>query len=63
MTRTFSCPNCAAPLVAYLMSGFMGKQVVGAEHANELRHMIAERIARDGAIGITKSIGFFIATG
>lgn len=50
------------PLVAYIMSGFMGKPLLHAEHEESLRQFIADRIAREGAIHITKSTGLFIAT-
>ncbi|MCI0477281.1 MAG: class I SAM-dependent methyltransferase [Anaerolineales bacterium] len=49
------------PLVAYAMSGFIGKQIIGSERENALREFAAERIARDGAFRITKSTGLFIA--
>ncbi|MBI5033633.1 MAG: class I SAM-dependent methyltransferase [Chloroflexi bacterium] len=50
------------PLVAYIMSGFMGKQLLHIEYEESLRQFIADRMARDGAIRITKSTGLFIAT-
>lgn len=50
------------PLVAYIMSGFMGTQLIGVEREEALRQFIANRIARDGVIRITKSTGLFIAT-
>ena len=50
------------PLVAYIMSGFMGKQLLDPERKEALRQFIAERMSRDGAIRITKSTGLFIAT-
>lgn len=51
------------PLFAFIMSGFMGKQMIGAERASALRQFIADRIVRDGAFRITKSTGLFIANG
>ena len=51
------------PLVAYAMSGFIGKQVMGEAGADALRQFVAERIACDGAFCITKSTGLFVATG
>jgi len=50
------------PLVAYALSGFVGKQWLDVDREDSLRQFIAERIARDGAIRITKSTGLFIAT-
>lgn len=49
------------PLVAYAMSGFIGQQLIGREREGALRQMIAERIARDGAMRITKATGLFVA--
>lgn len=49
------------PLVAYIISGFVGKQMIGAERVHALRETIAARIARDGAFRITKAVGLFIA--
>ncbi|MEW5718390.1 MAG: class I SAM-dependent methyltransferase [Chloroflexota bacterium] len=51
------------PLVAYAMSGFIGKQIIGSKRENALREFVAARIARDGAIRITKASGLFIAEG
>jgi SAM-dependent methyltransferase len=51
------------PLIAYAMSGFIGKQIIGSERENALRQFATERIARDGAFRITKSTGVFIAQG
>lgn len=51
------------PLVAYIMSGFMGKQLLGVGREESLRQFIANRMARDGVICITKSTGLFIASG
>jgi len=50
------------PLVAYIISGFMGKQLLRADHEESLRQFIADRMARDGVIRITKSTGLFVAT-
>lgn len=49
------------PLVAYAMSGFIGKQLTGSQHEGALRQAVAERIARDGAFRITKAAGMFVA--
>ena len=49
----------AEPLVAYAMSGMLGKEIIGRENA--LRDFVAHRIARDGAIHITKAAGLFVA--
>ncbi len=51
----------AEPLIAYAMSTLGGKQIVDGERQGELRQMVAERIARDGAFRITKSAGLFVA--
>ena len=51
------------PLVAYIKSGFMGKQLLRVDHEESLRQFIADRMARDGAFCITKSTGLFVATG
>lgn len=51
----------AEPLIAYAMSGLIGKQIIGSEGETALRQFITERLARDGAIRITKSTGLFIA--
>ncbi|MBM3130466.1 MAG: class I SAM-dependent methyltransferase [Chloroflexi bacterium] len=50
------------PLIAYAMSGFIGKQIIGSERENALREFVAARIARDGAFRITKSTGVFIGS-
>lgn len=50
------------PLVAYVMSGFMGATLkVNAESETILRSALAEHLAREGAFRITKSTGLFIA--
>jgi ubiquinone/menaquinone biosynthesis C-methylase UbiE len=46
------------PLVAYALSGVMGQSL--ADRADALRDFIAARIARDGAIHISKSAGLFV---
>jgi len=51
------------PLVAYLRSGFFGERTIREEHVGALRAFIAARLARDGAIRITKSTGVFVAEG
>jgi SAM-dependent methyltransferase len=48
------------PLVAYAMSGMLGKEMTGRENA--LRDFVAHRIAREGAMRITKAAGLFIAS-
>ncbi len=49
------------PLVAYAMSGFVGKQLIGTKREDALRQFVADRIARDGAFHITKAVGLFVA--
>ncbi len=49
------------PLVAYILSMFSAKGLGGTETEQRLRRVIAERIANDGAIRITKSPGLFVA--
>lgn len=49
------------PLVAYIGSMFSAKGLRGTEAEQQLRRVIAERLARDGAIRITKSPGLFVA--
>jgi ubiquinone/menaquinone biosynthesis C-methylase UbiE len=49
------------PLVAYAMSGFTGKQLIGNRRVETLRRYVAERIARDGVFHITKAAGLFVA--
>ncbi len=49
------------PLVAYVMSGFMGATVVGAAGEEILRHAITDHITRHGAFEITKATGLFVA--
>ncbi len=49
------------PLVAYILSMFSAKGLRGTETEQRLRRVIAERIASDGAIRITKSPGLFVA--
>lgn len=48
------------PLVAYALSGMLNEELAG--RANALRDFVAQRIARAGAIHITKAAGLFIAT-
>ncbi|MCX7838302.1 MAG: methyltransferase domain-containing protein [Anaerolineae bacterium] len=48
------------PLMEYATS-FFGWGIIGRERENELYEIIAERIAREGAFRITKSVGIFIA--
>lgn len=50
------------PLVAFSMSGFMGKPSLDAERERALHDYFDKRIACDGAFRITKSTGLFIAT-
>ncbi|MDE3090833.1 MAG: class I SAM-dependent methyltransferase [Chloroflexota bacterium] len=49
------------PLVAYIGSMFSAKGLRGTEAERRLRQVIADRLARDGAIHITKSPGLFVA--
>lgn len=49
------------PLVAYIGSMFSAKGLRGTEAEQRLRGVIKERLARDGAIHITKSVGLFVA--
>ncbi len=49
------------PLVAYALSGVSSSQVQHAHGAERLRERVTERIARDGALRITKSTGLFVA--
>lgn len=49
------------PLVAYIMSGFMGKQLLSTDHEKSLRQFITQQMNRDGAIRLTKSTGLYIA--
>ncbi len=51
----------AEPLVAYIRSRFMGRQLIGGEREKQLRRAVAERIVRDGAMRITKATGLFVA--
>lgn len=51
----------AEPLIAYVMSTTVGKQLMDKECQVELRRMITQRIAREGAFRITKSTGLFVA--
>ncbi|MBI5300663.1 MAG: class I SAM-dependent methyltransferase [Chloroflexi bacterium] len=48
------------PLVAYAMSGVLSSQVHQANGEEKLRRIITDRIARDGAFVITKSVGMFV---
>ena len=49
------------PLVAYMLSMASATGLRGTDSEQRLREKIADRIARDGAIQITKSVGLFIA--
>ena len=49
------------PLVAYILSMFSAQKIRGSEDEQQLRQMIAERIARDGAFRITNAAGLFVA--
>ncbi len=49
------------PLVAYILSMFSAKHLRGTEAEPQLRQVIADRLERDGAIRITKSVGLFVA--
>ena len=49
------------PLIAYMLSMASGAGLRGTLAEEQLRQKIADRIARDGAICITKSVGLFIA--
>jgi len=51
------------PLVAYIFSMSSAQKIRGSEDEQQLRQMIAERIARDGAFRITNAAGLFIAEG
>ncbi len=50
------------PLMAYIKSGFNGQRLVAIGRENDLRYLVEERIARDGAFQITKSQGMFVAS-
>jgi len=50
------------PLVQYALSGWVGKKWIEPGRETELRGAIADRIARDGAFRISKSIGLFVAS-
>ncbi len=51
----------AEPLISYAMSTSVGKRLMDSERQDELRQIVTERIARDGAIRITKVVGMFVA--
>jgi SAM-dependent methyltransferase len=48
------------PLLAYMLSMASATGLRGTTSEEQLRQKIADRIARDGAIQITKSVGLFI---
>ncbi|MBI1802549.1 MAG: class I SAM-dependent methyltransferase [Chloroflexi bacterium] len=52
----------AEPLVAYVKSMSIFAELFGEAVESRLRALAAERIARDGAIHITKAVGLFVAT-
>jgi hypothetical protein len=49
------------PLVAYMLSMTSATGLRGTTSEERLRRKTADRIARDGAIQITKSVGLFVA--
>ena len=49
------------PLLAYMLSMASATGLRGTTSEEQLRKKIADRIARDGAIHITKAVGLFIA--
>lgn len=50
------------PLVQYALSGWVGKKWIEPGREAELRSAISERIEREGAFRITKSVGLFVAS-
>jgi SAM-dependent methyltransferase len=49
------------PLVAYILSMFSARKIRGSADEQQLRQVIAERIAREGAFCITNAAGLFVA--
>jgi ubiquinone/menaquinone biosynthesis C-methylase UbiE len=50
------------PLAAYVFSMSSAQKIRGNEDEQQLRQLIAERIAREGAFRITNAAGLFVAT-
>ena len=49
------------PLVAYILSMFSAQKIRGSAGEQQLRQVIAERIAHDGAFRIANAAGLFVA--
>lgn len=48
------------PLIAYAMSGVLSTRLRDSDGESQLRQIVADHIARDGAFVITKSTGLFV---